>query len=166
MSAAGLDSIALSLLNSICRPGSGGTHTDLRTGRVELGSFGVRILGLELSLRGGIWFTGVSRGGQGLGSGRWGPKMVTKRSFPGSAWVPGIWQISEVSLGVRAVAGSPMGSVCQSGRWRSLSSTCRSGGDDVFWALLWGQMVMGALGVCLEVMRDGRVGGSLGSIPG
>lgn len=54
------------------------------------GRFGVRILGPELSHRGkGLGFQGSHLGGQGLGPGRWGLKVI-EHLFSGSIWVLGM----------------------------------------------------------------------------
>lgn len=61
--------------------------------------------------------------------------------FAGSIWVSGVCYISEVSLEVRAVTGSLMGSVYRSKR-------------QGLYSYLMGQVVMGPLRVCLEVISD------------
>lgn len=65
-----------------------------------------------------------------------------------------VCHISEVSLGVRVVMGSLMGSVCRSeeqGLWSHLE---RSGSNRVLWGHLWVRWWGGSLRVCLEAMSD------------
>lgn len=99
----------------------------------KTGRFGVGLLGLGLSLK--ERDLDLQRS-QGLGSGKWGLKVVIECSFSGSIWVSGVYHISEVSLGVRAVTRSFTGSICRSERW-GLYSHLVGRGDEVLWGILW-----------------------------